>query len=618
MHSSGRSKLDGQDDIAKVLAAAPIVAVVGEFVKLRPAGREYKALCPFHDDHNPSMAVVPHKGLFHCFVCGAGGDAISFIRKYLKLDFREALELLAERYGVTLTPWKPGRSGGPAPIPGQPSRRQQILSANSTAAGLYRSLLNHPEHGAASREAIAKRAISPEMVERFSLGASPAIQDGLYQYIRKQNLPEEPFFDAGLLKRFGAVTDNFRHRLIFPIQDAGGRVIAFGARRLDDTIEPKYLNSPESVVFSKKATLYGLNHALRPIQNTKTAILTEGYMDTIACHQAGVTNAVAALGTSLTREHATSLRRLCNTVVLLFDGDDAGQKAADRAVEVFFAEPLDVKIATLSSHTDAKDPDELLKREGGRQIFDRAIEQSEDLLTYRFRRLKATLAGAGIAQISQAVEAEIDRLLELGLREVEPVRKSLIVQKLSQVAGVPTQVIERAIPAGRAPRRAFPSDTPTTTDPTESDAVLPDPRQMSPSEHILGCLLCDGNLWASLRMDEQDAVAPTAYRLPLVQKLAQLVRDMIDNGEPVSVSAVLATTDDLDLQSAAVRLASHVDDVTGHGARLSDHFKGCVTTYRLDRERAAAGATGVDKVIELKRQQLSQSGFDRRVLPRPR
>jgi hypothetical protein len=119
-------------------------------------------------------------------------------------------------------------------------------------------------------------------------------------------------------------------------------------------------------------------------------------------------------------------------------------------------------------------------------------------------------------------------------------------------------------------------------------------------------------------MEEQDAVAPTAYRLPLVQKLAQLVRDMIDNGEPVSVSAVLATTDDLDLQSAAVRLASHVDDVTGHGARLSDHFKGCVTTFRLDRERAAAGATGVDKVIELKRQQLSQSGFDRRVLPRPR
>ncbi|MFZ4576159.1 MAG: DNA primase, partial [Phycisphaerales bacterium] len=402
MRASGRFSADGQDDVARVRDAADIVRIVGEYVRLKPAGREFKGLCPFHDDHNPSMAVVPHKGIFHCFVCGAGGDSIAFVRRYLKMEFREALEFLAEKLGVQLTPRRRESSDRPE-VAG--TSRQDLLKANAVAAGFYRTLLSHPEHGAVARRVVEKRGILPEISERFLLGTSPGADrwDGLQQYIRSKGLLESTFAEAGLLKQreSGGSYDAFRNRLMFPIQDAGGRVIAFGARRLDDADEPKYLNSPETRLFVKKATLYGLNHASKAIQKERTAILTEGYMDTIACHQAGVENAVAALGTSLTREHAAVLRRFCTRVVLLFDGDDAGQRAADRAVEVFFAEPLDVKIATLKTWTDAKDPDELLKREGGREIFDRAIDKAEDLLTYRFRRLRANLEGGGIAAVSQ-------------------------------------------------------------------------------------------------------------------------------------------------------------------------------------------------------------------------
>ena len=380
------------EDKERVRDASDIVRVIGEHMAIKAKGREYVALCPFHDDHKPSMQIVPHKQIFHCFVCGSGGDVFTFVEKYHKMEFREAMEYLAERAGIELTKFSSAPAagttadGGPAPV-----TRSDLINANKAATDFFRAILNHADHGKLARDTIARRGIAPEMVEQFQIGASPDRWDGLVLTLQNKKLDNRAFLEAGLLKRReqgDGLYDALRNRLIFPIHDQIGRVIAFGGRKLKEEDEPKYLNSPETRLFEKAGTLYGLHQASRSIQAKRFAIITEGYTDTIACHQGGFTNAVATLGTALTPRHAQVLRRLCDTVVLLFDGDDAGQRAADRAVEVFFAEDLDVKIATLSGVTDAKDPDELLKREGGAAILQKAIDSATDLLSYRYARIR--------------------------------------------------------------------------------------------------------------------------------------------------------------------------------------------------------------------------------------
>ena len=290
--------------------------------------------------------------------------------------------------------------------------------------------------------------------------------------------------------------------------------------------------APTTRLFNKSKTLYALNHAARAIQAENTAIITEGYTDVIACHQAGFCNAVATLGTALTRDHASMLRRLCDRVVLLFDGDEAGQRAADRAIEVFFAENLDVAICALNKYTDAKDPDELLNRPGGGEVFKTALAGATDLLEYRYSRLRERLEGAGMAALARGLEEELARLVELGLKDVPPLRQKLIVKRLALVAGLDEATILKSIPAGRRPRVA-----PTGPDAAEGASGAPiasDESQIPPlhtinlsaAEHMLGCILCDGSLLATLSEHERDFIGPAAYRWPLLSLVAQTVHDL--------------------------------------------------------------------------------------------
>lgn len=599
------------DDKERVRDAADIVRVIGEVVALKARGREYIGLCPFHDDHKPSMNVVPHKGIFKCFSCGAAGDVFGFVQRFHKMEFREALEFLAERFNVQLTPAGNAQSDA---APG--TSRQDLLRACSAASDFFRVLLRHPEHGRAARDVIERRGISPEMVEQFGLGASPDRWDGLLLAIRGKRLDQRAFAEAGLLKSRaeGGMYDSFRHRVMFPICDAGGRVVAFGARKIRDEDEPKYLNSPETRLFRKSAMLYALHLASRPMQRERTAIITEGYTDTIACHQAGFANAVATLGTALTREHAAVLRRLCDTVVLVFDGDEAGQKASDRAVEVFFAEPLDVRICTLNTVTDAKDPDELLKRPGGAEIFRKALVASTDLLEYRFQRVRSRLAGSGTAAITKAVDEEITRLAALGLAELPPIRQALIVRRLAQIAGVDESVIRATLPAGRGGRgRPVEAPAQETTAPGE---------RATPREHLLGCILCDGSLLASLNPEQaRRLVSPEKFDAPASKGIAGQIQKLAAEGRTPDLNCVLNEWDDLAGCEVAVQLQQLVEAQTDHHSdRLHQHWAQCLRTVELDEARAEAnqsGAGGMEEIGErIKR--VAQRGPDRRVYPKPR
>lgn len=598
---------NARDDVDRVRDASPIERVIGEHLQLKPHGREYRCLCPFHDDHRPSMTVVPAKQIFHCFVCNTGGDVFTFIMKLHKMEFPEALEYLAQRAGIELS------RGGASQAPGGVTRRH-LAQAGELARDFYRSILRHPVHGEQARQVLRRRGISEEMVETFGLGAAPDRWDGLLLRAQQRGVPLDPLIETGLLRRreTGGFYDGFRNRLMFPIQDRAGRVIAFGARALRDDDEPKYLNSPEHRLFNKSATLYGLFQAQRSIQSRRLAIVTEGYTDTIACHQAGFTHAVATLGTALTTEHADELKLLCDAAVLLFDGDEAGMRAADRATGVFFAREIDVRIALLNRYTDAKDPDELLRRPGvdGVAILARAIEESQDLLTFRFERLRRAAAGAGPASLSRLVREEIDRLVALGLGQVPPVRRRLVIKHLATLAGVDEATIAASIPTGRSTGRAVRVEqTPTVPEPVREEVVL-------------GCLLNWGELWAGWSAEQRSLLEQARFRSSALEEAAGVVARAARSGEVPSLAGLRQRGCSEEGIAAATALAQHVDRLAGGSReRLREIAADCLRQLEaLSRATPPAVATpqALSEMVEHRRRTEAELGRDNRRFPRPR
>ncbi len=624
-------------DIERVKDAADIVQIVGEHVTLKAKGREYVGLCPFHDDHTPSMCVVPAKQIFHCFVCGAGGDVLSFIQRYHRMEFREALEFLADRCNITLTPFKPRRSSEvPADqashAPGHDGdshdrfTRRDLAQANAQAAAFYRAILNHPQHGQSARTMCQERGIDQAMVERFAIGAAPDRWDGLLTKIHALGHDPALYHAAGLLKQRddGSYYDCFRNRLLFPIRDQLGRVIAFGGRRLDEEDDPKYLNSPETPLFHKSSALFGLYQAHQAIQQSRIAILTEGYTDVIACHQAGIEHVVAALGTALTEGHARLLRRLCDTVILLFDGDEAGQRAADRAVEIFFAEPLDVRIATLNTVTDAKDPDELLKRPDGKALFDQALAHSRDILTYRFERLGTELTNQNITARERLIVDELDRLADLGFHKSTPIRQRFIVSKLMTITGLEHRVLydhlneTRQRNARRSNARASASNQAAHT--SEPTNVKPDDAALV---GMISCILTEPSLWVGLDAHQRRLIAPDAFHEPAHRAIAQAFVDLDQLGGKPDLSSVLNSLEHPMAKSVAVALQTQLE--TAAADRVADHFRDCLRTAQRHAASSAPlvePATNTDAIraadalVARLRDQNKQLGPNRRVVPK--
>jgi len=631
------------DDKERVRDATDIVRIVGERVALKPKGREYAGLCPFHDDHNPSMMVVPSKQIFHCFVCGAGGDVFSFVQRYYKLDFVEAMKYLAERAGVVLTPRRvPGAAGDGAEGAAQGAgfSRAALREANAIAQEFFTRTLSGSQ-GEVGRAIIAKRGISPAMQEQFGLGLSPPGWDALTAQVQKRGLDPRVFVAAGLMKAResgGGHYDAFRNRLMFPIHDKMGNVIAFGARKIDEQDEPKYLNSADSPVFHKSTTLYGLYHASRAIQQKGYALVTEGYTDTIACHQGGLPNAVAALGTAFTREHAEEIRRLCDRVVLLFDGDDAGKRAADRAIdrltEVFFFTSMDVSMASLARVTSAKDPDELLKQEGGAAVLEKAIAQATGLIDYRIQRLAGKTTGAGFAGIQRALKEELEALATLGLNEIAPPTRTLIIKRIAELLRVQWQDVQAMVPAGRPGRRFESTPTALATEGEVPPVLVPGTthvpllgRALTTPEVILGCVLCDGTLWHTLSETQRDLVGPGTFASRWLDLAVRAVEEIAHDGEDPNLRRVLDRLESDAARQEATQLEARVDrEVDADPERLRKHFAACLTTAAQNAARRATresdgdvakDAQGIAAQIKALRERHATLGGNQRSMPRP-
>lgn len=348
-----------------------IVELVGEYVPLTRAGRNLKARCPFHQERSPSFIVTPERQTFHCFGCGEGGDAFSFVMKSESLSFMEAAEKLALRAGVKL---EAARELGPAD-----KERIRIREANEFAAGHYHELLKKHPDAEPARQYVAKRRLSKESVEGFLIGYAPR-NGNLVPAALKKGFTEEILMKAGLAAKRadGSLRDYFFDRLMFPIRDVKGAFVGFGGRTLGDG-EPKYLNTAETPVFSKSKVLYGLYEGLPETRKARKAHLMEGYMDVIASHQHGLKTACAPLGTALTPEHALLIKRYADSIAIVFDADNAGQNAAVRGAEVALESGIATRVASVP---EGKDPDEFLHAKG-LEAFKAALDGAQDLVSFK-------------------------------------------------------------------------------------------------------------------------------------------------------------------------------------------------------------------------------------------
>lgn len=364
--------------IDEIRSSNDIVDVISQYVTLKRSGRNFFGLCPFHKEKSPSFSVSPDKQIFHCFGCGVGGNVIHFISKIENIDFRETLEVLAERAGISLPTLENNQDNKMLEL------KARVYDINKEAAVFYHENLYKPTSKEA-QEYIKKRKLGNNTLKSFLIGYS-GNYDELYQMLKTKGYTENEILASSLVNKTenGKFVDRFRKRLMFPILDVRGRVIAFGGRVLDDS-KPKYINSPENIVYSKGRHLFGLNVAKK--EDIKKIIIVEGYMDVISLHQRGVTNVVASLGTALTEAQGRLLRKHSQQVILGYDSDGAGQAATVRGLEILQNMGADVRILQIEG---AKDPDEYIVNFGSSRFL-KAVENSISLVEYKVKILKNTL-----------------------------------------------------------------------------------------------------------------------------------------------------------------------------------------------------------------------------------
>lgn len=371
----------GRDDVERVRQSANLPAMFEAVTTVKKSGASWQAICPFHSEKTPSLSIDPGRGLFHCFGCGEGGDVFTFLQLTEGLEFREALQELADRAGITL-----------AATPGADrnrEKRRRLLDAVEEAGRFYRDFFNQSKEkeAAAARDYVQGRGYGREIVEKFGLGFAPPAWDALSRFLHQQGFAERVILEAGLAKRNreGRLFDHIRGRLIFPIRNVSGALVGFGGRALGDE-QPKYLNTPETPLYKKSELLYGLDMARAEISRAGQAVVVEGYTDVIAFHLADYPAAVATCGTALGKRHLELLGRFAPTVILAFDADAAGERAAVRGEELRISSnlDLDLRVAMMPA---GQDPADLVKEQDGPQLLRKHVEQSESMVRFHVRAI---------------------------------------------------------------------------------------------------------------------------------------------------------------------------------------------------------------------------------------
>jgi DNA primase len=565
------SRLAGISDekLQEVRDRVDVAQVVGRRVQLKKSGHDYKGLCPFHGEKTPSFFVVPDKKMFHCFGCGATGDAIKFVMQSEGKPFREAVEQLAQEAGIKLESDDPEEQRRAA-------RRAALAEVNEKACRFYeRVLWEHPK-GEVAREHLRKRGISDETAKAWRLGYAPNLWDSLCKSLAKHGVSEKLVDEAGLgvpRKKQRGLYDRFRGRLIIPIREAG-RIVGFGGRLLEGESEAKYLNSPDTPLYTKGGVLFALDRAREPIRTDGVALFVEGYFDAIGLHQAGVQAAVATCGTALTERHLDLVQRAgARELVFVFDGDAAGLRAAQRASEIAAAAAIPARVLV---PPDGEDPDETVLRVGVKGLreliaaaqpaleflLDRALEKVADRAPIE-ARVKTVEAVAGIVRAAPT-----------------PLARDLYLEKVAQRIDASVDAVRLAVLGRAAARSQLP---PKATPASSAPAVKEDTILAKAERQIVGFMLQSADFCGAVERSGALLRFNSASRRSLAEALVAQAR-----GGAFDPESVLAAVDSDAERAALLRERSEIES---GGANLGDLEK------KLDHYRRIADQLAVQKKL---------------------
>ena len=548
---------------------ANIVQVIQEYVPLKRAGATYKGLCPFHSEKTPSFHVDPNKGFFHCFGCHVGGDVFKFLELHEKVGFQDALKMLAQKFGVALPEQSAGSDDDARRDDGL---REALLKIHEIAAEYFREQLGGPA-GSRARQQLADRGISAKTREQLGLGYAPPARDNLKAKLLKQGFAERLLIQSGLVaeREHGESVDRFRNRLIVPICRDTGSVVAFGGRSMDSNQVPKYLNSPETAIYSKSRTLYGLNLTKAGIRKLGFVVLVEGYFDFAQVLQSEAAPVVASCGTALTIQQAQLLRRFTSKVVLSFDPDTAGQGAAARSCELLVKEGFEVNVVVLDS---GEDPDTFIRRKGADQYRAR-LRRSLPYLEYLRNRAAAGL-NFGDPETQRTFLAQ---MLAIAAWLPEPAMRDQFADKVAHTAHITAEVVQSEFRKIAARRQT-----------TLSQAELPSLGEVKKAEKALIWWLIQRPAEAREVLTTLDAEDLRALAARRIFEMARSLQNETAERLPSALIQRLSTVD--------AQLVSKIASEPAPPATLVDECVRAMKRLRFDRERAAIQRE-IDRLQEL-------------------
>lgn len=579
-----------------------IVEVIGTYVKLQKKGSSYFGLCPFHNEKSPSFSVSPDKQMYYCFGCGAGGNVFTFIMEYENYSFPEALKYLADRVGIKL----PEREYSEEEKR-QQDLRMQVLEINKMAANYFYYQLR-TESGAQAMQYLKSRQLDDETIKRFALGYSSKYSSNLYQYFKSKKISDELLKESGLFNvdEKNGMYDKFWNRVIFPILDVNNRVIGFGGRVMGDG-KPKYLNSPETIVFDKSRNLYGLNIARAA--RKKYLLVCEGYMDVISMHQAGFTNAVASLGTALTSGHASLLKRYTQEVLLLYDSDEAGVRAALRAIPILREAGVNSRVVNLRPY---KDPDEFIKNLGA-EAFEERLEQASDSFMFRVSIAENEFPMEEPQGQNRFFERCAEMLLELKDELERNLYIEAIVKKYRGQYGISVEDLRKRV--NTLALKGTPAER--RIQPKKSQEGAPKKKKDSASDQAQKLMLTWIVTYPKIFDKVAQYLTPEDFVVPLYREVAQMLFSQREEGE-VNPARLLNSFTDSEEQREVASLFNatiHLETPKEQDQAFADTLLRIKTESLAERNRNwnPTDMAGFQEIIKAKKE-LEELGRKRRDL----
>ena len=555
--------------INQVIERSDIVEIIGNYTALKKAGRNFKGLCPFHNEKTPSFVVNPDKQIFHCFGCGVGGNAVGFLMRQEHYEFPEAVRFLANKAGVVIPEEE---SSTPSP---SRQLREEILKVNALAASFFHDILltGHGPEVKMARDYLKGRGIELETVKKFQLGFALNEWDALSKYLRSKAISDDLIAKAGLIiAREGKSGhyDRFRNRIVFPIADIQNRFVAFGARAMEDSDGAKYINSPETAVYTKGQHMFGLGVTKAAVGRLDRIIVVEGYMDMIMPFIHGVENIAASLGTALTVEQIRLIRRYTPNVVMLFDTDTAGQSAIVRSLDLLIDEGMNVRVATLAQD---EDPDSFIRQQG-LEAFNVRIDRAYSFLDFKFNWLGLQYDLKTVEGKSKAAQ----ELLGTIARFKSEVAKYELTKALAQKLNIPEGVLLKQ--AGQTKGLAY-SETGLQESFKKPEVKIKVSDSASAGQELLLALFLKDPAWVKAARED---IGPEDFSEGVVRKVVEAIWSLAERSNDWSINDLLMCLNDESAQSLITRLISVEEGKLGDAALV---FQDCIGRIKKEKQKMA-------------------------------